>query len=94
MLDPQLSQIERDDPEWVSASMRLYNRCVVFHELRLPEEGGLFEQKEIYLQILEQVHEAVVAHRAKKMNDKSIQARQEAEKAKRGKRGGIGWRRR
>ncbi len=54
-------------------AVRLYFRCQMFSEIALPESGGVLDQNELLVSILETVHGYVMEHRNREM-DKSIRA--------------------
>lgn len=62
-----------DIPSWVHRGMQLYRRCRMFNEIALPESGGVLDQQEIIVQILEEVHRAFKEHEVKKQQDAQFQ---------------------
>ena len=54
-------------------AVRLYFRCQMFNEIALPESGGVLDQNELLVSILETVHGYVMEHRNRE-NEKMIRA--------------------
>mgnify|MGYP003146152217 CR=1 FL=1 len=52
-------------------AVRLYFRCQMFNEIALPESGGVLDQNELVVSMLETVHGFVMEFRNREM-DKSI----------------------
>lgn len=46
-------------------AVKLYFRCAMFKEIALPEEGGVLDQSEILVSMLETVHNNVMLEREK-----------------------------
>lgn len=66
-------------PAWVLIAFKLYNRCVIFGtELALPFAGGVFDQPENIMQILETIHLAVQEDRQRRREDEEFKAGQKA----------------
>lgn len=64
-------------PTWIQIAFRQYNRCVIFGtELALPFEGGVFDQPENIMQILETIHSAVQEDRIRRYKDEEFKAGQ------------------
>jgi len=49
-------------------AIKLYFRCRLFNEIALPEEGGILDQSEMMVAMLEAVHTNVMEMRERKMN--------------------------
>ena len=43
-------------PVWVQRAITLYNRCVMFNEIALPYPGGVLDQDELTVSVLERIH--------------------------------------
>lgn len=62
-------------PQWIREIIHLYNRCVIFGtELALPCSGGILDQPEGLLQVLETIHFAVQEDRIRKQEDEEFKA--------------------
>lgn len=74
-VDPQdtLDEI----PSWIQRAILLYNRCAMFGtELTLPCDGGILDQPESLMQILETIHVAVQEDRIRRYGDEQFAANQ------------------
>ena len=64
-------------PLWIHRAILLYNRCVMFGgELALPCDGGVLDQPESLVQILETIHTAVQEDRIRRYDDEQFNAKQ------------------
>lgn len=54
-------------------AVKLYFRCKMFKELELPEDGGVLDQSEMLMSMLETVHSYVIDHHNKE-HEKIIRA--------------------
>jgi len=43
-------------PIWVQRAITLYNRCVMFNEIARPNTGGVLDQDELTVSVLERIH--------------------------------------
>lgn len=50
-------------------AINLYNRCSMFNEIALPEEGGILDQDELLVLLLEKVHNEVMEIRLERMEN-------------------------
>lgn len=50
-------------------AVKLYFRCQMFKEIALPEDGGVLEQSEFIVSMLESVHSEVMMVRTELMED-------------------------
>ena len=48
-------------------AIKLYFRCQMFNEIALPEEGGVLDQNELLVSMLETVHNYVMEHHNREM---------------------------
>lgn len=46
-----------DPPAWVILAIRLFNRCALAKEIRLPIEGGVDDQPELIMQMFEIIYQ-------------------------------------
>jgi hypothetical protein len=56
-------------PSWIHNSIKLYYRCQMFSELAFPEAGGVLDQTELIVSILEQIHEVRAKFERKRQRD-------------------------
>lgn len=58
-------------PLWVQRAIKLYNRCRMFNEITLPCAGGVLDQDELTVVILERIygkHQQIMADRMEQLN--------------------------
>lgn len=56
-------------PGWFTLALKLYNRCVLFGRIAKPYEGGVQDQPELIVQILEAVDSAIQEINRRKQAD-------------------------
>ena len=78
MLPQDISgESEIEIPIWTQQAISFYNRCSLFgSELALPCSGGVLDQPESLMQILETIHAAVQEARIKKAEDEEFKRNQ------------------
>ena len=58
-------------PLWVQRAIKLYNRCRMFNEIALPCAGGVLDQDELTVVILERIygkHQQIMADQMEQLN--------------------------
>ena len=58
-------------PLWLQRAIKLYNRCRMFNEIALPCAGGVLDQDELTVIILEKIygkHQQIIADRMEQLN--------------------------
>ena len=61
----------------ISQHLQLYFRCRRFSGMQLPCEGGILDQEEITMQLLEIIHEIVVEYEREQQEDAVNRMKQE-----------------
>jgi len=80
-LEVNSTKLHEKIPDWILFSASLYNRCSIFGtELALPQEGGVLDQSEMIVSILEIIHEEVLKFRAQRARDAEFFATQRSNK--------------
>jgi hypothetical protein len=62
MLGEHYNSEENPIDPWIVGAFNLYIRCRKLKDIVLPKEGGLFDQEELTLVMLEIVHDVVMKH--------------------------------
>jgi hypothetical protein len=66
-----------DVPYSIKQAIKLYNRCTMFkNDLALPASGGVLDQNETVVRILEVIHEEVQIWRKQKQTDDEFMSTQ------------------
>ena len=58
-------------PLWVRKAISLYGRCVMFNEIALPQAGGVIDQDEMTVAVLERIHRKVNQIMADRMEERA-----------------------
>jgi hypothetical protein len=62
-------------PRWTKRAMLLYRRCQLFRDIALPEAGGVLDQSERLVQILQEIHAVKLQYDARRQKDADFKLR-------------------